>query len=45
MSTAIADEVADAVRRALEAIDAAAQPLPSLSPTDFELTPSPSPGL
>ncbi len=35
MSSAIADEVAEAVRRALSAIDAAAQPLPSLSPPDF----------
>ena len=37
MSTTIADEVAEAVRRALAAIDAAAQPTPSLSPTDFQL--------
>lgn len=36
MSTAIADEVAEAVRRALAAIDAAAQPLPSLWPSDFD---------
>lgn len=36
MSTAIADEVAEAVRRALAAIDAAAQPAPSISPSDFE---------
>ena len=37
MSTTIADEVAEAVRRALAAIDAAAQPTPSLSPSDFQL--------
>jgi hypothetical protein len=37
MSTAIADEVAEAVRRALAAIDAAVQPAPSLSPSDFQL--------
>ncbi|MEQ1698566.1 MAG: hypothetical protein ABMA25_00565 [Ilumatobacteraceae bacterium] len=36
MSTAIADEVAEAVRRALAAIDAAAQPAPSISPSDFQ---------
>ena len=36
MSTAIADEVAEAVRRALAAIDAAAQPTPSISPSDFQ---------
>jgi len=35
MSSAIADEVAAAVRRALAAIDAAAQPVTSVSPTDF----------
>ena len=35
MSTAIADEVAEAVRRALAAIDAATQPAPSISPSDF----------
>jgi len=35
MSTAIADEVAEAVRRALAAIDAAAQPSPPISPADF----------
>lgn len=35
MSSAIADEVAEAVRRALAAIDAAAQPVPSISPSDF----------
>ena len=35
MSTAIADEVAEAVRRALTAIDAASKPLPSLWPSDF----------
>jgi hypothetical protein len=35
MSTAIADEVADAVKRALAAIDAAALPTPNLSPSDF----------
>ncbi len=36
MSTAIADEVAEAVRRALAAIDGAAQPAPSISPSDFD---------
>ncbi|MDP2292651.1 MAG: hypothetical protein Q8M22_15795 [Actinomycetota bacterium] len=36
MSTAIADEVAEAVRRALAAIDGAAQPVPSISPSDFD---------
>lgn len=36
MSTTIADEVAEAVRRALAAIDAAAQPAPSISPSDFQ---------
>jgi hypothetical protein len=36
MSTAIADEVAEAVRRALAAIDAAAQPAPAVSPNDFQ---------
>jgi len=35
MSSAIADEVAEAVRRALAAIDAAAQPVTNISPTDF----------
>jgi len=35
MSSAIADEVAEAVRRALAAIDAAAQPLTTISPADF----------
>ena len=35
MSSAIADEVAEAVRRALSAIDAAAQPMPKISPADF----------
>jgi len=35
MSSAIADEVAEAVRRALAAIDAAAQPVPTISPADF----------
>jgi len=35
MSSAIADEVAEAVRRALAAIDAAAQPVPTTSPADF----------
>jgi hypothetical protein len=35
MSTNIADEVADAVRRALAAIDAVAEPEPQLSPDDF----------
>ena len=35
MSSAIVDEVAEAVRRALSAIDAAAQPIPKFSPADF----------
>jgi len=35
MSSAIADEVAEAVRRALAAIDAAAQPVPNVWPGDF----------
>ena len=35
MSSAIADEVAEAVRRALAAIDAATQPVPNISPADF----------
>ena len=35
MSSAIADEVAEAVRRALAAIDAAAQPVTNISPADF----------
>jgi len=35
MSTTIADEVAEAVRRALAAIDAAAQPVTDMSPADF----------
>jgi len=35
MSSAIVDEVAEAVRRALSAIDAAAQPIPKISPADF----------
>ncbi len=35
MSSAIADEVAAAVRRALAAIDAAAQPIPNIVPADF----------
>lgn len=39
MSTAIADEVAEAVRRALAAIDAAAQPMPQISPADFGAVP------
>ena len=36
MTSAIADEVAEAVRRALAAIDAATMPLPTMSPSDFE---------
>ena len=35
MTSTIADEVAEAVRRALSAIDAAARPLPHFSPADF----------
>lgn len=35
MSSTIADEVAAAVRRALAAIDAAAQPIPNIAPADF----------
>ncbi|MDO8364216.1 MAG: hypothetical protein Q7V88_15085 [Actinomycetota bacterium] len=42
MSTAIADEVAEAVRRALAAIDAAAQPTMSLSPSDFDPATNPT---
>jgi hypothetical protein len=35
MSSTIADEVAEAVRRALSAIDSATKPIPSFSPADF----------
>jgi len=35
MSSTIADEVAEAVRRALAAIDAAVLPMPNVSPADF----------
>lgn len=41
VTSGLADEVAEAVRRALSAIDAAAQPEVPLSPSDFDLATNP----
>ncbi|MDO8392188.1 MAG: hypothetical protein Q7V57_17060 [Actinomycetota bacterium] len=41
VTSGLADEVAEAVRRALSAIDAAAQPDMPLSPSDFDLATNP----